>query len=74
MSSVVIEKIDVNFSKFKDLRGKLSQTEFAASVGLKQDTLSKIERGERWRTLEKFAEFCRLTNTEPNEFFQIIKK
>jgi transcriptional regulator with XRE-family HTH domain len=74
MSKVTIEKVKVNPVKFKELRGDMSLAEFSENIGIKPDMLSKIERGERWKTLEKFAEFCVRTNQEPNAFFEIVKK
>ena len=74
MSNVTIEKVSVNLLKFKEVRGDLSLAEFADNTGVKPDMLSKIERGERWTTLQKFAEFSVKTNREPNDYFEIVKK
>lgn len=74
MSKVTIEQVKVNPLKFKEVRGELSLAEFAENIGIKPDMLSKIERGDRWKTLQKFAEFCARTNQEPNAFFEIVKK
>lgn len=74
MSTVTIEKVRVNFPKFRELRGEMSLEKYAEKTGLKPDMLSKIERGERWTMLEAFAEFCKKTNQEPNAFFEIVKK
>lgn len=74
MSNVTIEKVKVNFPKFRQLRGEDSLAEYAVKTGLKPDMLSKIERGERWTMLQAFAEFCERTNQEPNSFFEISKK
>jgi transcriptional regulator with XRE-family HTH domain len=74
MSTTTIENVKVNLPKFKALRGNQSLAEFAEKNGLKPDMYSKIERGDRWTTLNKFAEFCVKTNTEPNDFFEIVKK
>lgn len=74
MSNVTIERIKVNFPKFRELRGNLSLEKYAEKTGMKPDMLSKIERGERWTTLEAFADFCKTANQEPNAFFEIVKK
>lgn len=75
MSSVTIEKVTVNPRKFREIRGDRSHKEFAEITGVSAQMLDKIERGERWsKTLTKFAEFCRRSNTEPNTFFEIVKK
>lgn len=74
MSNVTITEVKVNYPKFRQLRGEKSLEEHAEIVGLKPDMLSKIERGERWQMLERFAEFCQRTNQEPNTFFEIVKK
>lgn len=74
MSITTIEDVKVNVPKFKQIRGEQSLREFAENVGVKADMYSKIERGKRWTTLQKFAEFCVRTNLEPNDFFQITKK
>lgn len=74
MSDVKITQVKVNYPKFKQLRGGLSLAEHSENVGLKPDMLSKIERGERWQMLERFANFCERTNQEPNAFFEISKK
>jgi transcriptional regulator with XRE-family HTH domain len=74
MSSVTIEKVSLNIPKFKEVRGALSLEQYAEKTGFKPDMLSKIERGERWTTLKRFAELCQKTNREPNDFFEIVKK
>lgn len=74
MSRQTIEKVHVNLTKFKEARGEQSLAEFAETTGFNADMLSKIERGKRWTTLQKFAEFCQRTNLEPNNFFEIIVK
>lgn len=74
MSTTTIERVKVNFPKFRELRGDLSLEKYAEKTGLKPDMLSKIERGERWTMLEAFADFCQITNQEPNTFFEIVKK
>jgi transcriptional regulator with XRE-family HTH domain len=75
MSSETIEKVTTNPSKFATVRGKRSYQEFSELTGISAQMLNKIERGERWKaTLDKFAEFCRRTNTEPNAYFEIVKR
>lgn len=74
MSQITIEQIKVNLPKFRQVRGGKTLKEYSAITGINADMLSKIERGERWTTLNAFAEFCRRTNQEPNAFFEIVKK
>jgi transcriptional regulator with XRE-family HTH domain len=75
MSFETIEKVTVKRDKFRQLRGDLGRAEFAEKLGIKPDMLSKIERGERWQTtLERFANYCERSGTEPNAFFEIVKK
>jgi hypothetical protein len=74
MSNVTIEKVVVNLPKFREVRGDLTLADFAETIDIKADMYSKIERGKRWTTLQRFAEFCMQTNREPNDFFEIVKK
>lgn len=70
-----IEQVKLNPQKFRQLRGDQSKAEFAKRLGFSTDMVSKIERGDRWHaSLERFAEFCETTGTEPNAFFEIVKK
>lgn len=74
MSEVTITQVKVNYPKFKQLRGDQSVEEHAEKVGFKPDMVRKIERGQRWKSLQTFADYCTATNQEPNAFFEIVKK
>lgn len=75
MSCETIERVTVNIGKFKQIRGGETQEEFARRAGISVQMLRLIEKGERWKpALERFAEFCERTGTEPNAFFEIVKK
>ena len=75
MSCETIEKITANPRKFATIRGDRSYQEFSELTGVSVQMLAKIEKGQRWmKTLDRFADFCRRTNTEPNAYFEIVKK
>ena len=75
MSCETIEQVRVNIGKFKQIRGGETQEEFAKRAGVSVQMLRLIEKGERWeKTLSRFATFCQRTGTEPNAFFEIVKK
>ena len=75
MSQETIERVRVNIPKFKQIRGERTHDEFSQITGVKPQMLYLIEKGKRWKPiLEKFAEFCERTGTEPNAYFEIVKK
>jgi hypothetical protein len=74
MSTTTIKAIKVNFPKFREVRGDKSLVEHAETIGLTPDMWYKIERGDRWKHLQKFADLCVKMNKEPNEFFEIVKQ
>lgn len=56
----------------KELRGERTLSEIAARIGMRQDDLGRIERGEtqsiRYETLLKL---CTVFNVTPNEIFEV---
>lgn len=75
MSQETIERVRVNIPKFKQIRGERTVHDFSEITGVSPQMLVLIEKGKRWnKTLQRFADFCERTQTEPNAFFEIVKK
>jgi transcriptional regulator with XRE-family HTH domain len=51
---------------------ELSQSQFAAEVGISRGYLSDIERGVREMSLETFDKICSTYGVRPNELFGFV--
>jgi len=51
---------------------KMSQRELARRLGWKQQSVIRLERGERSVELVEFIDICRILERDPNEVFALI--
>ncbi|MCI5049513.1 MAG: helix-turn-helix domain-containing protein [Rickettsiales bacterium] len=58
---------DTLAAKLRELRGDMTQREFAEKLGTTQATVNRIEQGEQNVTIDTLYQFCRRLRCTPND-------